>query len=107
MLYPENQQRRGRLQRLCPGSLLLINLLPVAGMFMDITPAFRAVSPPVNSKFRHKTVIFIIFHQNDQKHGKNFIVFIAIFRVARRGKYGIIYNMNNELLCTFRRCNYG
>ena len=54
MLYPENQQRRGRLQRLCPGSLLLINLMPVAGMFMDITPAFRAVSPPVNSKFRHK-----------------------------------------------------
>ena len=44
MLYPENQQRRGRLQRLCPGSLLLINLLPVAGMFMDITPPFRAVS---------------------------------------------------------------
>ena len=107
MLYPENQQRRGRLQRLCPGSLLLINLLPVAGMFMEITPLFRAVSPPVNSKFRHKTVVFIIFHQNNQKHGKTFIVFNAIFRVARRGKYGIIYNINNELLCTFGRCNYG
>ena len=107
MLYPENQQRRGRLQRLCPGSLLRINLLPVAGMFMDITPPFRAVSPPVNSKFRHKTVVFIIFHQNNQKHGKTFIVFNAIFRVARRGKYGIIYNINNELLCTFGRGNYG
>ena len=78
------------MQRLCPGSLLLINLLPVAGMFMEITPPFRAVSPPVNSKFRHKTVIFIIFHQNNQKHGMNFIIFNAIFRVARRGKYGII-----------------
>ena len=44
MLYPENQQRRGRLQRLCPGNLLLINLLLVAGMFMEITPPFRAVS---------------------------------------------------------------
>ena len=65
------------------------------------------VSPPVNSKFRHKTVIFIIFHQNDQKHGMNFIIFNAIFLVARRGKYGIIYNINNELLCTFGRCNYG
>ena len=107
MLYPENQQRRGRLQRLCPGSLLLINLMPVAGMFMDITPAFRAVSPPVNSKFRHKTAVFIIFHQNDQKHGMNFIIFNAIFRVTRYGKYGIIYNMDNELLCTFGRCNYG
>ena len=76
--------------------------------FIDrLEPAFRAVSPPVNSKFRHKTVIFIIFHQNDQKHGMNFIIFNAIFCVARHGKYGIIYNMNNELLCTFGRCNYG
>ena len=107
MLHPENQQRRGRLQRLCPGSLLLINLLPVACMFMDITPAFRAVSSPVNSNFRHKTVIFIIFHQNNQKHGMNFIIFNAIFLVTRYGKYGIIYNINNELLCTFERCNYG
>ena len=107
MLYPENQQRRGRLQRLCPGSLLRINLLPVAGMFMDITPAFWAVSPPVNSKFRHKTAVFIIFHQNDQKHGMNFIIFNAIFRVTRYGEYGIIYNINNEFLCTFWRCNYG
>ena len=107
MLYPENQQRRGRLQRPCPGSLLLINLLPVACMFMDITPAFRAVSSPVNSNFRHKTVIFIIFHQNNQKHGMNFIIFNAIFLVTRYGKYGIIYNINNELLCTFERCNYG
>ena len=107
MLYPENQQRRGRLQRLCPVNLLLINLLPVAGMFMEITPPFRAVFPPVNSKFRHKTAVFIIFHQNDQKHGMNFIIFNAIFLVARRGKYGIIYNINNEFLCTFRRCNYG
>ena len=67
----------------------------------------RRFFPPVNSKFRHKTEVFIIFHQNDQKHGMNFIIFNAIFRVARHGKYGIIYNMNNELLCTFGRCNYG
>ena len=65
------------------------------------------VSPPVNSKFRHKTEVFIIFHQNDQKHGMNFIIFNAIFLVTRHGKYGIIYNINNEFLCTFRRCNYG
>ena len=37
----------------------------------------------------------------------NFIIFNAIFLVARRGKYGIIYNINNELLCTFGRGNYG
>ena len=76
--------------------------------FIDrLEPPFRAVPLPVNSKFRHKTVIFIIFHQNDQKHGMNFIIFNAIFLVTRNGKYGIIYNMNNEFLCTFRRCNYG
>mgnify|MGYP001695829121 FL=1 len=44
MLYLGNQQRRGRFQRLCPDSLLLINLLPVADMFMDVTPPFGAVS---------------------------------------------------------------
>ncbi|WP_418694438.1 hypothetical protein, partial [Agathobaculum sp.] len=65
--------------------------------------ALRGGFPPVNLKFRHKTVAFIIFHQNEQKHGMNFIIFNAIFLVARHGKYGIIYNINNELLCTFGR----
>lgn len=76
-------------------------------LYRQTGAALRGGFPPVNSKFRHKTEVFIIFHQNDQKHGMNFIIFNAIFRVARRGKYGIIYNMNNELLCTFGRCNYG
>ena len=46
MLYPENQQRRGRLQRLCPGSLLLINLLLLGvGCLIDNIPATIILSP--------------------------------------------------------------
>ena len=46
MLHPENQQRRGRLQRLCPGSLLLINLLLLGvGCLIDNIPATIILSP--------------------------------------------------------------
>ena len=46
MLHPGNQQRRGRFQRPCPGSLLLINLLLLGvGCLIDNIPATIILSP--------------------------------------------------------------